>query len=184
LRLHLSRPPARGQPLFFAINGLRVDTAAITDSHSAWLLVVNICIAAVAKAGSTVLVSMFYGMPVREGLSLGILLNTKGLIEMIVLHIGLDKKILDRQSFSVMVLMSLAFTALVMPLVTVVYKSARHFVSYKHRTIQRSKPDTELWMLACVHTTRNVPSIINLLEVSHPSKRSPIFVYRVTMVDH
>ena len=38
-------------------------------------------------------------------------------------------------------------------------------------------------MLACVHTTRNVPSIISLLELSNPTKRSPIFIYALHLVE-
>uniref|UniRef100_A0A2K2ACF3 Cation/H+ exchanger domain-containing protein n=1 Tax=Populus trichocarpa TaxID=3694 RepID=A0A2K2ACF3_POPTR len=45
------------------------------------------------------------------------------------------------------------------------------------RTIQRSKPDAEFRVLLCVHTHLNVPTINNLLEASHPTKRSPMCVY-------
>lgn len=54
---------------------------------------------------------------------------------------------------------------------------------YKWRTIQRSKPDAEFRVLVCVHTHLNVPTINNLLEASHPTKRSPMCVYVVHLVE-
>jgi len=91
--------------------------------------------------------------------------------------------VLDDESFAVMVLVSVAMTALVTPVVTTVYRPARRLVGYKRRNLQRSKHDAELRMLACVHTTRNVPSIISLLELSNPTKRSPIFIYALHLVE-
>jgi len=92
-------------------------------------------------------------------------------------------QVLDDESFAVMVLVSVAMTALVTPVVTTVYRPARRLVGYKRRNLQRSKHDAELRMLACVHTTRNVPSIISLLELSNPTKRSPIFIYALHLVE-
>ncbi|CAA7395291.1 unnamed protein product [Spirodela intermedia] len=170
-------------PLFYAVVGLRVDASAVTDVGAAWFLVILILTAGATKVGTTLLVSSFYGIPTREGLSLSILLNTKGLVELVVLYIALDKKVVDGETFAVMVLLSVAVTALVTPLVALAYRPVRQLAPYKRRTIQRSRPDSELRMLACVHSTRNVPSIVSLLEVSHPSKRSPIFVYAVHLVE-
>ncbi|AQK94503.1 Cation/H(+) antiporter 15 [Zea mays] len=131
----------------------------------------------------TILIAVSYTMTFRDGVALGFLMNTRGLVEMIVLNIGRDKEVLDDESFAVMVLVSVAMTALVTPVVTSVYRPARRLVGYKRRNLQRSKHDAELRMLACVHTTRNVPSIISLLELSNPTKRSPIFIYALHLVE-
>jgi hypothetical protein len=109
-------------------------------------------------------------MPFREGIALGFLMNTRGLVEMIVLNIGRDKEVLDDESFAVMVLVSVAMTTLVTPVVLGVYRTKRRLVRYKRRNLQRIRHDSELRMLACVHTTRNVPSVLSLLDLSNPSK--------------
>ncbi|KAK1267416.1 Cation/H(+) antiporter 15 [Acorus gramineus] len=172
-------------PLFFAISGLRTNLAAITNPRTACFLVLVILVAGAAKIAGTLLVALSYSMPFREGLSLGVLMNTKGLIEMIILNIGRDKQVLDEQSFAIMVVTSVLMTAAVVPVVTSVYRPARRLQAYKRRTlqIQRTRPDAELRMLACVHAPRNVPSIISLLEASNPTKRSPIFVYALHLVE-
>ncbi|CAL4894112.1 unnamed protein product [Urochloa decumbens] len=170
-------------PLFFAISGLRTNLTRVRDPVTVGLLVLVFTMASFAKIMGTILIAVSYTMTFRDGVALGFLMNTRGLVEMIVLNIGRDKEVLDDESFAVMVLVSVAMTALVTPVVTTVYRPARRLVGYKRRNLQRSKHDAELRMLACVHTTRNVPSIISLLELSNPTKRSPIFIYALHLVE-
>ncbi|KAI3892930.1 hypothetical protein MKX03_006900 [Papaver bracteatum] len=170
-------------PLFFAISGLRTDVTKL-ESPAVWgmlLLVIILC--SLAKIFGTFLIALFYQMPFREGIALGLLMNTKGLIEMIVLNVGRDQKVLDEQAFAIMVIVAVITTAIITPTVTAVYRPARRFVPYKRRTIQKSKPDAEFRILACLHTPRNVPTIINLLETSYPTKKSPIFLYALQLVE-
>ncbi|XP_068669010.1 cation/H(+) antiporter 15-like [Aristolochia californica] len=171
-------------PLFFAISGLRTDVSSMRGITDGWgLLVLIILLASGGKVLGTMILASSYNMSMREGLSLGILMNTKGLIEIIVLNVGRDQKVLDDESFAVMVLMSVILTTIITPSVTALYKPVTRLVPYKRRTIQRSKPDGELRLLACIHGPRNVPSFINLMEATHPTKRSPIFVHALHLVE-
>ncbi|XP_072966820.1 cation/H(+) antiporter 15-like [Typha angustifolia] len=170
-------------PLFFAISGLRTDVTRITDPVTAWLLVLVFVLAGLGKIAGTILIAAFYSLPFREGFALGFLMNTRGLVEMIVLNIGRDKEVLDDESFAIMVLVSVGMTALVTPVVVTVHRPARRLMGYKRRNMQRSKPDAELRVLACVHNARNVPSLISLIDLSNPTKRSPIFVYALHLVE-
>ncbi|OAY36109.1 cation/H(+) antiporter 15 [Manihot esculenta] len=170
-------------PLFFAMSGLKTNIGAIRGANTWGLLVFVILLGSAGKVAGTVLVTTCYQMPIREGLALGLLMNTKGLIEMIILNVGKDQRVLDEESFAIMVIVAVVMTALVTPFVTAVYRPAKKFIPYKRRTIQRSKPDAELRVLVCVHTPRNVPTIINLLEVSYPTKRSPMCVYVLHLVE-
>ncbi|XP_073042964.1 cation/H(+) antiporter 15-like [Primulina eburnea] len=122
-------------------------------------------------------------MPFYEGLTLGFLMNTKGLVEIIVLNVGKDQKVLDDQSFAVMVVAAVVMTSIIAPIVIKIYRPARKFIPYKRRTIQRTKRDGEFRVLVCVHSPRNVPTVINLLEASHPTKKSPIGVYVLHLVE-
>ncbi|KAL9245667.1 hypothetical protein vseg_019292 [Gypsophila vaccaria] len=170
-------------PLFFAISGLKTDLSKVQGT-STWVgLLIVIVLACVGKVAGTAAVAYFYKMPFREGVTLGLLMNTKGLVEMIILNVGKDQKVLDDASFSVMVVSAVIMTGVVGPLVTTIYRPARRYVAYKRRTVQRSKLDAELRILTCVHTPRNVPTIINLLEASNPTKRSPICVYVLHLVE-
>ncbi|GJZ70382.1 cation/H(+) antiporter 15 [Tanacetum coccineum] len=131
----------------------------------------------------TLLVALIYQMPFYDGVTLGLLMNTKGLVEMIVLNVGKDQKVLDEKSFAIMVVVALVMTAIITPAVTVIYKPARRFAPYKRRTILKLKPDSDFRTLVCIHTPRNVPTIINLLEASNPTKKSPLSIHVLHLVE-
>ncbi|KAM2938440.1 hypothetical protein FF1_038228 [Malus domestica] len=101
-------------------------------------------------------------------------MNSKGLMELIALNIGKDRKVLNDQTFAIMVLMALFTTFITTPLVVAVYKPEKRgrMADYKHKTIERKNTNTQLKILACFHSARNIPSIINLLEASRGTNKS------------
>ncbi|KAE8690086.1 Cation/H(+) antiporter 15 [Hibiscus syriacus] len=149
-------------PLFFAISGLKTDVTSIQEGQTWGIMFVVIILSCAGKIGGTMLVTTFYNIPHGEGFILGLLMNTKGLIEMIVLNVGKDQQVLDDEAFAIMVIVALVMTAIISPIVAVIYRPTRRFAPYKRRTIQISKPEGELRVLTCVHTPRHVPTIINL----------------------
>ncbi len=80
-------------PLYFASSGLKTDVAKIRGAEAWGLLVLVISTACAGKILGTFAVAMMFMMPVRESLTLGVLMNTKGLVELIVLNIGKEKKV-------------------------------------------------------------------------------------------
>ncbi|KAJ6430852.1 hypothetical protein OIU84_018372 [Salix udensis] len=145
-------------PLYFASSGLKTNVATISGAQSWGLLVLVIATACFGKIIGTMVVSrMFFKVPFREAAALGFLMNTKGLVELIVLNIGKDRKVLNDQTFAVLVLMALFTTFITTPIVMVVYKPARKGAPYKSRTVKRKDLDTELRLLACFHSSRNIP---------------------------
>ena len=80
-------------PLFFAISGLRTNVTRVRDPVTAGLLVLVFVMASFAKIMGTIIIAALYAMPFREGIALGFLMNTRGLVEMIVLNIGRDKQV-------------------------------------------------------------------------------------------
>ena len=92
-------------------------------------------------------------------------------------------QVLDDEAFAIMVVVAVVMTGIITPIVTTIYRPARKFLPYKRRSIQSSKSDAELRVLVCIHTPRNVPTIINLLEASYPTKKSPICVYVLHLVE-
>lgn len=81
-------------PLFFAISGLKTNLALINGSYTWAILILVIFLACIGKILGTLLIALLYQMPVREGAALGLLMNTKGLVEMVVLNVGKDQKVL------------------------------------------------------------------------------------------
>ncbi|XP_047330699.1 cation/H(+) antiporter 15-like [Impatiens glandulifera] len=170
-------------PLFFATSGLKTNVTQITGVATWFYLILVVVLSLIGKVVGTLIATTYYQMPLRDGVTLGLLMNSKGLIEVIVLNIGKDQNVLDEKTFAIMVVIAMSLTSMIMPSVTSIYKPTRKFAPYKRRSIQLSRPDVELKILVCIHTQRNVPTIVNLLEASYPSKRSPICVYVLHLVE-
>ena len=75
-------------------------------------------VATIGKLGGTALVSRMMKMPWRESLELGALMNTRGLMELIVLNIGYDLGILSLRIFTMLVLMAIVTTLMTGPLLS------------------------------------------------------------------
>ncbi|XP_047170120.1 cation/H(+) antiporter 19-like [Vigna umbellata] len=170
-------------PLYFVSSGLKTDVATIKGGLSWAMLMLVIFNACFGKIIGTTVVSLLCEVPSTEALTLGFLMNTKGLVELIVLNIGKDRKVLNDQAFAICVVMALFTTFISTPMVMVVYKPARRGAPYKHKTIQRD-PDTELRMLACFHNTHNIPSLINLIECSRGTgRKGKLYVYTMHLME-
>jgi hypothetical protein len=92
-------------------------------------------------------------------------------------------QVLNDEVFAILVLMALFTTFITTPLVTAIYKPARKAVPYKHRKIQREKPEDELRILACLHGTRNIPAMINLIEASRGIRKPALRLYIMHLVE-
>ncbi|XP_042951668.1 cation/H(+) antiporter 18-like isoform X1 [Carya illinoinensis] len=173
-------------PLYFVSSGLKTNIATIQGPQSWGLLVLVIFTACFGKIVGTVLVSLLCRMPIQEALAMGFLMNTKGLVELIVLNIGKDRKVLNDQTFAIMVLMAIFTTFITTPLVMSVYKPAKRLskANYKYRTIERKDPNTQLRVLACFHTRRNIPTMINLIEATRGTeKKEGLCIYALHLME-
>ncbi|CAL4936853.1 unnamed protein product [Urochloa decumbens] len=174
-------------PLYFVSSGLKTNVATISGAKSWGFLALVITTACAGKIGGTVAASLLMRVPPREALALGLLMNTKGLVELIVLNIGRDRKVLNEEAFAILVLMALTTTFMTTPAVTAVYRPARRgggASAYKHRTVERrDAEDSELRVLACFHASRGIPTLINLVEASRGTRRSKLTMYAMHLVE-
>ena len=103
-------------PLFFAFTGLRTNVHLLL---SPWLVgetLVILAIAVAGKAASPFIASRRLGLSTREAAALGVLMNTRGLVELVVLNIGVDIGLLPPMLFTMLTLMALVTTAMTSPL--------------------------------------------------------------------
>ncbi len=103
-------------PLFFAFTGLRTEIGLLNDWAS-WLACFGIiAVAILGKLGGSMVAARFTGMSWGDSFALGALMNTRGLVELIVLNIGYDLRILSPRIFAMLVLMALVTTFMTGPL--------------------------------------------------------------------
>jgi Kef-type K+ transport system membrane component KefB len=102
-------------PLFFASTGLRLDVGWLQGA-AAWSAFGLILLAAVGgKLAGSMVAARATGMGWREAAGLGVLLNTRGLVELVILAAGLELGVLTPPVYTMMVLMALVTTAMATP---------------------------------------------------------------------
>ena len=102
-------------PAFFALTGMRTQIGLVAGWEQWALCLVVIAVATVGKFGGTFVSARLTGLDWRDASALGILMNTRGLMELIVLSIGLDLKVISPTLFAMMVLMALVTTMATTP---------------------------------------------------------------------
>jgi Kef-type K+ transport system membrane component KefB len=103
-------------PLFFAFTGLRTNIGLVKGSEM-WLYCgLIVLVATTGKLGGSTLAAWLSGMPPREAAGLGTLMNARGLMELVILDIGLDIGVISPALFSMMIIMALVTTFMTTPL--------------------------------------------------------------------
>ena len=102
-------------PIFFTLTGLRTDIGSITGRAALITCAVVILAASVGKFSGCSLVAKLSGFTWREAFSVGIMMNTRGLMELIVLNTGYDLGIISKPVFSLFVIMAVVTTYMTSP---------------------------------------------------------------------
>lgn len=125
-------------PLFFVFTGLRTQISLLNDS-SLWMMCLVIILVAVAgKFGGSALAARVTGESTYSSLAIGALMNTRGLVELVVLNIGYDLGILTPQVFTMMVIMALITTFMTNPALNMLNK----LYPKESSTVFNIKPET------------------------------------------
>lgn len=102
-------------PLFFAFTGLRTQIGLLNEWHLWGICLIVIVVAVTGKFVGSALAARWVGHPWQDSLVIGALMNTRGLMELVVLNIGYDLGILSPEIFAMMVLMALVTTLMTGP---------------------------------------------------------------------
>lgn len=104
-------------PLFFAFTGMRTQIGLLDDAQSWLICLLVLCVAIFGKLGGAAIAARFTGYGWRTACVLGALMNTRGLMELVVLNVGYDLGILSPKIFTMMVVMAVITTTITGPVV-------------------------------------------------------------------
>ncbi len=129
-------------PLFFVFTGLRTEIGLINDPYLWKVTGFIILVAVIGKFFGSALAAKFVGQSWRDSLTIGALMNTRGLMELIVLNIGLDLKVLTPEVFTMMVIMALVTTFMTGPtlnIINYIFKTKDDNVLEEVSTVEKYK---------------------------------------------
>ena len=108
-------------PVFFAFTGLRTSFGLIRGGRMLFCLATVLVVAITGKLASSMIAARMVGLAWRESTALGVLLNTRGLIELVILNVGYDLGVISKEMFALMVMMALLTTFMTAPLLSWIY---------------------------------------------------------------
>ncbi|XP_030924628.1 cation/H(+) antiporter 15-like [Quercus lobata] len=180
--------------LFMFLVGVKMDLSMSTSSFHviacllADLNLLNSELGRLATSSSMVngvhfmLGPMILGLAVPDGWPLGSAIVDK--LDSYVSSILLPSYfIIDIESYNSLIITMVLMTQTLTPIVKLLYKPSKRYMGVNRRSIQHTMANEELRLLACTFNQNSTPSIINLLEVSHPMLRSPICFYIVHLME-
>jgi Kef-type K+ transport system membrane component KefB len=107
-------------PLFFAFTGLRTNIGLVKGPEMWIYCGLIILVATAGKLGGSTLAARVTGMPWRESAGLGTLMNARGLMELVILDVGLDIGVISPALFSMMIVMALVTTFMTTPVLNLI----------------------------------------------------------------
>lgn len=121
-------------PIFFVFSGLRTDAGSLGSDSRLWLaLAAVIAVSCASKFGATALAARSTGLPWKESLSIGLLMNTRALMALVVINIGADMGVVSPAAFFWLVTMALFTTVITTPILRRAYPSPEAAAGWEER---------------------------------------------------
>ncbi|KAF9289858.1 K(+)/H(+) antiporter [Mortierella alpina] len=167
-------------PLYFALSGLKTQIGLLDNGRTWGLVVLVTFVACFGKIVGCTAAAKIQGMEWRESLAIGMLMNCKGLVELVVLNIGYDAGVINARVFVIMVAMCLITTCMTAPLVSWIYPphyqkaSALRALAKEKLSgdIERFDPNddarkTNKGIMLCLDKIQNLPAMMTFLGMLH-----------------
>ncbi|OVA12693.1 Cation/H+ exchanger [Macleaya cordata] len=169
-------------PLYFLILGGKTDVREIELKTLVMVELLSV-VALLGKIIGTIVPALLCRMPFQDAFILALILSSLGFLDLQIYSRAVQLKFINSQCFTIMSVTAMVLTAIISPMLRFLYNPSKRYISYKKRTIQHNKRNTELRVLVCVFNQENVPTLINLLQASNPTIASPIVVYVVHLIE-
>jgi Kef-type K+ transport system membrane component KefB len=114
-------------PIFFAYTGLRTNIGTISGGIGLWMLFLVLALAFASKFGGAYAAARLVGEDHRSACTIGVCMNTRALMELIVLNIGLELKVLTQSMFTMLVVMAIVSTFMATPLIRRLMRGQERF---------------------------------------------------------
>jgi Kef-type K+ transport system membrane component KefB/nucleotide-binding universal stress UspA family protein len=161
-------------PIFFAYSGLRTQIGLLNQPHLWFLCALILMVAIAGKYFGTYFAARCCGIGHRESSALGILMNTRGLTELILLNIGLSLGVISPVLFAMLVIMALTTTFMTSPLLEWVYPKSKQISTIE----PEPEPTTSYRILVLIANPATQRGLVRLATaIALPLNASPVFSY-------
>ncbi|XP_010485219.1 PREDICTED: cation/H(+) antiporter 25, partial [Camelina sativa] len=170
----------------FALVGQKTNVYLLTDEtwpKQVSPLVYMSIVGFVTKFISSTAAALFFKVPTRDSLTLGLMMNLRGQIEILLYLHWIDKRMVGLPGYTVMVLYAIVVTGVTAPIISFLYDPTRPYRSSKHRTIQHTPQHTEMGLVLAVSDHETFSGLVTFLDFAYPTKTSPLSIFAIQLME-
>ncbi|KAG6401057.1 hypothetical protein SASPL_137902 [Salvia splendens] len=151
-------------PFYFGYSGFRADLTHVNSFRYFAVVAIIILLSIGGKVTGTLVACFHLKIPMNEGVLLAFLMNLKGHVDLLALTVGVEDKVLSSQLFCNLMTAAVVINSLIWgPLIAYTVRRESDILGYKHIDFEKQCPESELKLLACVHSPRPVATMIGLI---------------------
>ncbi|XP_027337591.1 cation/H(+) antiporter 4-like [Abrus precatorius] len=173
-------------PIFVTTCMLKADYSSMSDiylSRTVSCVVIAIILIHLIKMVSCILPAISSNMPIRDALSLALILNTKGVVEIGIYFYLYDNRIIDGVTYEILMISIIIIASVVQWSVKVLYDPSRKYAGYQKRNIMSLRPNSDLKMVVAIHKTNHISAMIDVLDLCCPTPENPITVEVLHLIE-
>ncbi|KAH0937438.1 hypothetical protein HID58_004899 [Brassica napus] len=173
-------------PFSFGLVGLYTDVHFL--SADAWdnqlaPLVYMTTVSFITKFISVAAAAAFFKVPTRDSLTLGLIMNLRGQLDIMLYLLCFRKHVVSLPGFTLLVLHTVVITGVSTPIISFLYDPNRPYRISKHRTIQHTPPSTEMGLVLAVSNQEALSGLITFLDFAYPTTSSPFAIYAIQLME-
>ncbi|KAL1192740.1 Cation/H(+) symporter 13 [Cardamine amara subsp. amara] len=173
-------------PCFIAISGFQTNFFDIADSHEHHVILIEVILLITygCKVLGTAAASAYCKTQIGDALCLAFLMCCQGVIEVYTTIVWKDAQVVDTECFNLVIITILIVTGISRFLVVYLYDPSKRYKSQSKRTILNTRQQNlQLRFLLGLYNVENVPSMVNLLEATYPTRYDPISFFTLHLVE-
>lgn len=169
-------------PAYCTISGLSTGVPSLAGIRPASVEAI-ILACYIGKFVGTILPSIHFEIQFWDSFALALIMCCKGITDLTIYNLLLNAKATDQLTFTLQIYTMVAISGFATVVVHYIYDPSRRYRSYIRRSIRDTQQDIDLNILVCVHNEENVYPIIDLLQVSNPTKATPLSVFVLHLME-
>ncbi|XP_057954018.1 cation/H(+) antiporter 15-like [Malania oleifera] len=177
-------------PLFYAYLGMRMDPTSFDPGllRNWGRFCFTVLMASGAKSVISAAVCLCCKIGLRDSVTVGWIVSTKTVMAVIMLYLGLasereDESGIANYVLAVMLTSMVTMSSVTIPILSALNRPSRHLMKQTCRSVEELKPDSDFRILTGIYTVHDVPGLINLLQISCSTSKSPVVVFALRLVE-
>ncbi|KAL8549924.1 hypothetical protein ACS0TY_008672 [Phlomoides rotata] len=171
-------------PIYFGYSGFKADLTHINSLSNFAIVAIIILLSIGGKVTGTLAACFHLKIPLNEGVLLAFLMNLKGHVDLLALTIGAENQEMSSQIFYNLMMAAVVINSLIWgPIIAFTVRRESDILGYKHIAFEFQSPESELKVLACVHSPRPVATMIGLIATCKGSDDVAISPYLIHLIE-